>query len=124
MDKKLAESFRRNSLSIPPHTQEALAGYLIHGLPPGGFLTSMLLKELENAVFKADIANKPAFADIFKWVVWEAPIESWGTDEIMQKWMDLTDGQRREILVKNNLVNSVFEIISSKEETNVDPKYL
>ena len=123
MDSKLAKSFMDNGLNIPPHTVDALAGYFLYGYQPGGFLTAMLMKELTNAVFVADTANKVAFVDIYKWISWQAPRESWGSSENMQKWMNLTDNQRRTILVRCNMANSVFEIIASKEETNVDPKY-
>jgi len=125
MDSKLALAFKRhpNLNYMPPHTKDALAGYFFYGYQPGGFLTAMLTKDLTNAVFIADVANRGAFVDIFKWISWMAPPESWGSLEVMKKWIKLTDEQRRTILVRCELANSVFEIISSKEETNVDHEF-
>lgn len=118
VDSRLLNSFTKNGQSMPTHTAGAISRYLFYGAMPGGFLESMFCGELNYAVFKADVENKKYFCDIAKWIEWYAPKESKGNLAKMIEWCKLTDDERREILVRNNLAHSIFEVLKSESVTS------
>lgn len=79
---------------VPSHTQQSLEDYLIHGYPPGGFVTSVLTNNLYGAVARADHVNKRNVMAIADWVMNYAPEQSWGSDEAVADWLDDKDGRR------------------------------
>jgi hypothetical protein len=117
IDRKLADSFTNNGLQMPVHAAGAIERYLFYGLEPGGFLEAMFSGRYHDAAFKADIENKKYFVDIVKWITWSAPDACKGSRENIIAWIKLTDEQRREILVKNNLAHPLFDIIKKGQDT-------
>lgn len=74
--------------AIPDHTKGALERYILDGLEPGGFLTAVLANDLFGAVGKADHMNAYALKDICGWVYNYAPRNSWGSYEIVRKYLE------------------------------------
>ena len=64
---------------IPAHTRDALILYVEHGIPPGGFLTSVLSNDLMGAVGRADVFNLAAIPVIAKFIYNEMPANSHGS---------------------------------------------
>lgn len=79
---------------IPDHTKISIENYLLYGLPPGGFLTSVLTNNLYGAVASADYQNKDRIVDIVKWLTFAAPGGSYGNYEILNDWVNDTHGNR------------------------------
>jgi hypothetical protein len=81
--------------NVPDHTQVALEMYLLHGIPPGGFLQAVLTNDLHGAITKADYKNKDCLEDIVKWLFHCAPIDSHGSREKIATWMLDPSGTRK-----------------------------
>jgi len=79
---------------IPEHTKISLENYLLYGIPPGGFLTSVLVGDLFNVFAKSDYMNKPKIEDIVNWIKFEAPMKSYGSYENMKYWITDPDKLR------------------------------
>lgn len=90
-------------MSIPRHTQETLEGYLIRGWEPGGFVTSMLAMDMERALATADTANRQMMWAIGKWIVENAPEDSWGNYDLVKAWCKDVDGRRSKWATWNTL---------------------
>jgi hypothetical protein len=73
---------------------EAFENYLISGWNPGGFGTAMLAGDLFRAASVADVHNRTAIADVAKWIMHCAPQGSWGSYEIVERWMSDVDNVR------------------------------
>ena len=73
--------------TIPDHMMDAIALYIDHHIPPGGFLTAVICNDLREAVGQADSQNinlLPAYVSYF---YNEAPSDCWGSRERMTAWL-------------------------------------
>ena len=62
--------------------------YLEHGIKPGGFLTAIICNDLFGAITRADMLNIELIAD---WVFFfhnHAPSGSYGSEKIMNDWIE------------------------------------
>jgi hypothetical protein len=73
---------------IPDHTKAALDRYVEHKILPGGFLLAVLSNDLFGAVGRADSQNLAALPDIVKYVYNEMPSASWGSQDMVYKWVE------------------------------------
>ena len=73
---------------IPAHTKAALDRYVNDRILPGGFLTAVLSNDLFGAVGKADSENLAALPEIVRYIYNEIPSSSWGTRDIIWKWVE------------------------------------
>lgn len=80
--------------NVPSHTAESIENYLIRGLQPGGFVTSVLANDLLGAATSCDYINKERIVDIVKWVAAFAPVGSWGSYDNVGGWIEDKDGLR------------------------------
>lgn len=67
--------------------QEALFRYVVYGLQPGHFLTSVLQNRFCEAVFYADGNNRLLLLEWARWVYNELPITIWETPEKVKNWI-------------------------------------
>lgn len=79
---------------IPEGMHDAVVLYLVHGFPPGSFLTAVLENDLREAVRRGDVDNRRALAayaiffhDIF-------PATAWGSPENVTAWMAYRRAQK------------------------------
>ena len=79
---------------VPDHAQEAIENYLMLGFHPGGFMSAMLAGDLFTAARSGDQANGPSMQGIAKWIMHSAPHGSWGSYELIEKWVKDEDGIR------------------------------
>jgi hypothetical protein len=73
---------------IPAHTKAALDRYVNHKILPGGFLMKVLSNDLFGAVGQADSENAAALPDIVRYVYNEMPANSWGSQELVYKFVE------------------------------------
>ena len=73
---------------------DALFNYLIHGLSPGGCVTSMLANDLYLAAQRAHPGLYSAFVTQVKWIVYNVPDEARGSYEAVDDWLRDKDGRR------------------------------
>ncbi len=76
------------------YLDEGVENYLIHGLHPGGFLTSVLANDLYLAIGRADHWNKNNLPAIVDAVLREAPEISVGSYLRVKDWINDKDGRR------------------------------
>jgi hypothetical protein len=73
---------------IPSHTKAALDRYVNQKYLPGGFLMAVLSNDLFGAVGRADSENLAALPDIVKYVYNQMPANSWGSQELVYKFVE------------------------------------
>lgn len=91
---KVTDHFNWGYSDVPEHTRESLANYFIHCYEPGSFLMSVLVNDLYGAACRADHINRPALAEIAKWVMHNAPVGSWGSPEAVNGWLKKNEYQQ------------------------------
>jgi hypothetical protein len=72
---------------MPVHTKDSMSRYLLHGMPPGGFLTSCLVGDLFAACQMADTANSRNLHAIAQWIMHYAPPECYGSVQKVEAWL-------------------------------------
>ncbi|MGD8305123.1 MAG: hypothetical protein PVF17_00585 [Ignavibacteria bacterium] len=72
---------------FPEMTAYSLRNYLNFGTKPGSFLTALLANDLKNAVTKADDENILLIREYVRWLIFNAPDESWGTYDKVNAWI-------------------------------------
>lgn len=85
------EIMLRDSLAeyqIPEHMHDGAVMYVLHGVPPGNFLTAVLENDLHEAVARADAENQRQLVQWVKWFYNEAPGACWGSPEHLQAWCE------------------------------------
>lgn len=75
-------------------TDEGLENYLMYGLEPGGFLTSVLANDLRLAVGRADHWNKDNLPRIVNEVLRKMPSISYGSYAAVKDWCADKDGRQ------------------------------
>lgn len=76
------------------YLDESLENYLMYGLEPGGFLTSVLANDLRLAVGRADHWNKSNLPEIVDAVTYNVPDLAWGSYLRVKDWCSNKDGRR------------------------------
>ena len=67
---------------------ESLENYLLHALPPGGFMTALLMNDsVLNVVRRGDFENKARVHYYVEWLLNHAPYECWGSEEKVNAWL-------------------------------------
>ena len=75
-------------MSIPEKRKEQLARYIVYHIEPGGFLSSLLENNLQDAVGMADDVDMPNIAAYVIWLYNNAPIICWGSPEKVRGWCE------------------------------------
>jgi hypothetical protein len=85
-----AEQDYRASLErsgIPDYMHDGIVLYLMHGIPPGSFLSAVLSNDLRKAVSRADETNMQLLSRYVIWFYNHAPASCWGSPERVDEWM-------------------------------------
>ena len=70
--------------------------YVLNGLSPGGFTTALLSNDLFVALARADYWNVSNLKRITDSVIHNLPIQSYGTYDKVNDWINDVDGRRTE----------------------------
>lgn len=81
--------------SVPEDTLAHITSYVRDGIPPGGFLRAVFENKLSEAVGRADSHNLEALTSIVFYIYNEIPAVAWGSSEKVQRWLDMTEEERR-----------------------------
>ena len=73
---------------LPPHMIGAVVRYVLHGIPPGGFLSAVICGNLYDAIRRADDVNKNALPEYGMFFTNYTPIGCFGGQKIMSDWID------------------------------------
>lgn len=82
-------------------TMDGLVRYVEKGIPPGGFLESVLSNDLAMACAKADLANRYRLHEIVKFLFNYPPSSCWGAPEKVSRWLAMDDEERAKIVEGN-----------------------
>lgn len=78
---------------VPPRFFEALKRYTLHQLPTGSFLHAVLCNDLFRAMGRGDEEALRCLPDLCK-MIWNAlPIEAWGSEAKVDRWLKGGDDQ-------------------------------
>lgn len=81
---------------IPPRLMIGVGRYITKGIRPGDFLYAVLCNNLKQAILQADKDSFIALPDLVKWLHWEAPSESYGSEEKVHAWILRFKNQKEE----------------------------
>lgn len=73
--------------SVPPHLLGALERYRDHRIPPGGFLTAVLVNNLTEAMASADDTSREYLFEVVSWCYTKLPGNSWGSPGRVKAWL-------------------------------------
>lgn len=79
--------FSFHGKTIPEHMHGGIIRYLVHKIPPGDFLTSVLSNDLFGAISKADDININALPVYCAFFYNETPTSCWGSKERVNAWL-------------------------------------
>lgn len=72
---------------IPAHMYGGMKRYILHGIPPGSFLTAVLSNDLMGALGKADEDNRVALHAYGMFLYNDAPSPCHGSPEKVRAWI-------------------------------------
>lgn len=78
----------RGAHLIPQHMVGAVKRYILHGIPPGGFLTALLSNDFMGAANKADDENSAALMGWARFLYNHVPAGSFGSPARFDAWLD------------------------------------
>lgn len=81
---------------IPEAIMESLTAYFETGRPTGGFLEAVLTNDLTQAVARGDDQSRIALPAIVIYIYNNAPRNAWGSQEVVDRWMEQRLARRRE----------------------------
>lgn len=86
--------YYHNYSTIPEHIHQGFEYYLIHGIKPGSFLSSVIANDLIRSVQCADSINLTQLHNIALWVFDNMPQHSYGSYESLDRWSKDKSGIR------------------------------
>lgn len=83
----IEERLKAGQHLIPSHMTDAIKLYVLHGIPPGSFLTAVLSNDLFEAVGRADDANQQALVGWVLFLYNYVPSGCKGSPEHYREWI-------------------------------------
>lgn len=72
---------------IPSHMHGAVKRYVMHGVPPGNFLTAVLCNDLKESFARADDDNAASMHGWVRFLYNYMPSNSYGSPELFKNWL-------------------------------------
>ena len=110
--------------SVPEDYARPMMDYLTHGFAPGSFFTSLLANDFLGAVRHSHPANSmQALKALVGWMGECMPEEAYGSYRKVEDWLELSEEQRRAILVECRLVYTAEDevMLVLQGERTVEP---
>jgi hypothetical protein len=79
----------RASPTLPLRMVTALRAYIMDGVEPGSFLTSVICNDLRGSIFSADGDNRTRIEQFVRLFNDYAPGPCWGSKDRMTRWMEM-----------------------------------
>lgn len=112
--------------NMPKDYVDPLYNYLVYGLNPGGFFTSVLANDFMMAMARSHPANTvEALKTVSGWIRSACPEEAWGNYDRVRDWHKMDANQRRACLVNCDLVYTEQQeiMLALKNERTVEPMF-
>lgn len=75
--------------AIPNHgMRDSVERYLVHGIPPGGFMIAVLSNSLTEAAGRADATNRELLLEWASWLYNFCPAQAHGSMDKVVKWCE------------------------------------
>lgn len=101
---------------VPIEIREALWNYFAFGFEPGSFIRAVLENDFSRAVTTAhSLLPVESLRQLAKWLGHYAPYKSFGNRERVNAWVELTNEQRRDIMIEHGLRPGVFDVLSGRQ---------
>lgn len=104
---------------------DPIYNYLVFGFEPGSFFTSALANDFMDAISRSHPANTvPALKKLVSWIVNELPEGvTHGSYAIVDKWLRMTELERRTVLEQCKLIYTEKEeiVMVLKDEKITEP---
>jgi hypothetical protein len=112
---------------VPRDWADIMYRYLALGLPPGGMFTSMLANDARGMLQRNHPLNDiRSLKAVSGWISATVPPEACDSYENVNRWCDLNDDARWEILHSHGLVLSAeettFELLKGSDNLCMDPE--
>ena len=78
----------RGAHLIPGHMIGGIKRYILHGIPPGGFMSALLSNDFFGAANKADEENGEALMGWARFLYNHVPAGSYGSPARFDAWLD------------------------------------
>ena len=90
---------------VEDYLYDSMYNYLVDGLSPGSFFTSVLANNFMDAISHSHPSNRVSdLKNLVGWMVARFPPLSFGSYKIVEAWLQLTDDERREKLEDSLLI--------------------
>lgn len=90
---------------VPKDFADPMVNYLLYGYSPGSFFTAVLANDFMAAMRCSHPANSiQALKNLCGWITEKMPLTCRVSYDNIQQWLNLSDDQRRDILVQHRLV--------------------
>jgi hypothetical protein len=97
---------------VPEEVQAGFWNYFMYGWEPGSFGMAILRNDFAEAVLRAHPALKlDHLKDIAKWFYNTRLPDAFGTEENIRAWKELSNEQRKEIMIDLKLCQTVFDVL-------------
>lgn len=101
----------RHCAEMPVEWQHELNNYLLHGFEPGSFHMAVFSNNLFSATSLSHSSNQWIWIQAFMYFLYHyAPPQSWGSREVVCKWIQLTPAKRFEICHNHGLTMTDEEV--------------
>lgn len=96
-----------NNWGVTGDFEEPLYNYLVHGFFPGGFFAGVLANDFVSAMSRCHAGNHiESIKGLCGWLVNCCPDSAWGDYQTVNRWTESSSDERRDILLKHNLIYS------------------
>ena len=95
---------------------QTMERYILHGLDPGGFFTSVLANDLMMAAARSHVHNDwNCIQNLVKWIVQYAPPSAWGSYEAVNEWCNRSQAEREKICEAMGLATTMWDVLTAKK---------
>lgn len=117
-----------NKWDVPREYANVMFDYFVNGFAPGSFFTAVMANDFVNAMASSHPANSiPGLKSLVGWMRSTMTHgKAWGNKEIVDHWLELTESQRRAVLVEHGLLYSEQDeiMLALKNERTVEPFFM
>lgn len=111
-DKKLLDSFALHG--VPADFAGTLERYLVRGMPPGGFISSLLANDGRSAIMRCHPANQIVeLKPVVTWIQDYVPEQARDSYANIQAWCLLSDEDRKTILQDAGVIMTLMEVLKA-----------
>jgi len=84
----MSSPYKFRGKALPENIRQSINDYIRYGRRPGSFLLNVLSNNFVSAVLSADESNLEKINVIAAYVLNFAPADSWGSEELVERWID------------------------------------